>query len=211
VIRRASHLHDDRLFDCYLAARHGEPADPRLAEHLADCRDCAARYAELVGTMDELGVAADLDAEAIFTPERLRAQQQQIARRIEHVGRAARVISFPHHGPSVRHDRVWHRLPRFAAAAAAAGLFVGVALGALLGGPWRLWSSEGGRAGVSPRAPITAPLTARDMNLLPEPATQAADDVFWAELEMLLDRPLTRELQPLDQLTPRVRDVASVR
>ena len=45
--------------------------------------------------MDTLRSEGDAEADDVFTPERLRAQQQQIARRIEHVGRPARVISFP--------------------------------------------------------------------------------------------------------------------
>ena len=35
------------------------------------------------------------EADAVFTPERLREQQLQIVKRLEHVGRQARVISFP--------------------------------------------------------------------------------------------------------------------
>jgi hypothetical protein len=158
--------------------------------------------------MDEIGAAAEFDADVVFTPERLRAQQQQIARRIEHVRRAARVISFPQHGPASRPARMWPRLPRFAAAAAAAGLFVGVALGALVGGPWRLWPADSRSAAASsPRAAVVAPLAA-DLTLAPD---ASPDDAFWAEFELLLDRPLTRELQPLDQLTPRVRDVVNAR
>jgi len=72
-----------------------EAPDPRIAEHLADCEPCVARYTELVALMDELRADADEATNAVFTPERLRAQQQHIERRIEHVGHAARVISFP--------------------------------------------------------------------------------------------------------------------
>src|SRR5262252_4578315 len=128
---RALHPQDDRLFDCYLSARHGDAVDPLLAEHLADCATCASRYAELGSLMDGLAAEAAAESDAVFTPERLRAQQQQILRRIEHVGRPARVISFPSHFPA---DRSQHQAPhapsRWIAGAAAAGLFIGVALGA---------------------------------------------------------------------------------
>ena len=40
---RAQHLHDDRLFDCYLAVRDGEALDPPVAEHLTDCDVCHER------------------------------------------------------------------------------------------------------------------------------------------------------------------------
>jgi anti-sigma factor RsiW len=95
VIGRAHHLQEERLFDSYLAERGGQPIDPPVAEHLADCGACGSRYAELSAFMDGLRRDGEAEADAIFTPERLRAQQQQIARRIASVGRAARVLSFP--------------------------------------------------------------------------------------------------------------------
>ncbi|HKB13537.1 MAG TPA: hypothetical protein VKD69_22880, partial [Vicinamibacterales bacterium] len=92
---RAHHLHDEKLLDCYLTERAGDGMDPPSAEHLADCGVCSGRYAELSAFMDGLRRDGDADADIVFTAERLRAQQQQIARRIEHVGHPARVISFP--------------------------------------------------------------------------------------------------------------------
>jgi hypothetical protein len=81
--------------------------------------------------MDALSREGKAEADAVFTADRLRAQHQQIARRLEHVGRPARVISFP--GQLVRRTitaSTSHAAPRWVAAAAAAGLFVGIALGA---------------------------------------------------------------------------------
>ncbi|HEY6213918.1 MAG TPA: hypothetical protein VIW45_16605, partial [Vicinamibacterales bacterium] len=92
---RAQHLHDDRLFDCYVAERGGETPDPRAAEHLTDCRECSGRYAELSRFMETLRADGEAESDAVFTADRLRAQQAAIARRIELVGRPARVISFP--------------------------------------------------------------------------------------------------------------------
>src|SRR6185295_14371969 len=120
----------------YLAERAGTPLDPPVAEHLADCAGCSSRYAELMAFMDGLRRDGEADADAIFTPERLRVQQQQIARRLALVGRPARVLSFP--GRIVRRTldaSGTRQAPRWIAAAAAAGLFVGVALGASL--QWR--------------------------------------------------------------------------
>ena len=106
MIARARHLQDERLFDCYLAERSGEPLDPPVAEHLADCDACARALRGARAFMDRLRAEADAETDAVFTPDRLRAQQQQIARRLEHLGRPARVISFP--GRLVRrtHQRV---------------------------------------------------------------------------------------------------------
>ena len=131
MISRARHLQEERLFDSYLAERAGDPIDPPIAEHLADCAACGARYAELAAFMDALRKDGEVEADAIFTPERLRVQQQQIARRIALVRRPARVLSFP--GRIVRRTiaaSTSRTPPRWVAAAAAAGLFVGVALGA---------------------------------------------------------------------------------
>ncbi|OFV90638.1 MAG: hypothetical protein A3H95_07195 [Acidobacteria bacterium RIFCSPLOWO2_02_FULL_64_15] len=205
---RIQHLHEDRLFDCYLAERNREAPDPRIAEHLADCEPCVARYTELVALMDELRADADEATNAVFTPERLRAQQQHIERRIEHVGHAARVISFPRPagGAGERHEAPPHSIGRFVAAAAAAGLFIGVALGASFGWQWRLWPSSGSSASApslsSPRPSLGTPMVARET----APPPDVADDAFWSEFELMLDRPATRELQPFDALTPRARD-----
>src|SRR5262249_48954758 len=95
VIARARHLPEERLIDCYLAERAGESLDPRAADHLVDCAVCTARYNELAGFLEELRSESEVEADAVFTPERLRAQQQAVRRRIDHVGRAARVITFP--------------------------------------------------------------------------------------------------------------------
>jgi anti-sigma factor RsiW len=195
------HVQDDRLLDAYLTARQLAPVDPPVAEHLADCGACGARYEELAQVMDVLRTEGEAEADAVFTPERLRHQHQQIARRIEQVRRAARIISFP--GRFVRRTMTASSsstAPRIAAAAAAAGLFIGVALGASYG-----WGARGARA-----LPV-------DMRLRPV-ATQgtnqvdvAADDAFLSELELALERPHTRELLAFDALTPHVREIRDTR
>jgi hypothetical protein len=211
VIARARHIQDDRLFDCYLNARSGQPLDPPTAEHLADCGDCGARYADVIRFMDDLRTSADAQADEIFTPERLRIQQQQIARRTEQVGRAARVLSFPgrlvsrHMGsPSA------HGITRWVYASAAAGLVIGVALGAMYDAQYG--SGRYARQIVATSRPIAGGRVSR---LTPvatagtNPAHEAADDAFLSDLEVALERPHTRELQPFDTLTPHVRDVSA--
>jgi len=199
VNRQAAHLPEERLFDCYLAQRNGETLDPPAADHLADCDACASRYADLAGFMDGLRNDGASDADAVFTADRLREQQQQITRRLEHVGRRARVISFP--GQLVRRTMAVpgsHSAPRWVAAAAAAGLFVGVAVGA------------GYRFGSHPRSveqtlARQAPVVTRAAN----PTQLSADDAFLSDLEVALERPHTRELIAFDALTPHVREVAA--
>jgi hypothetical protein len=216
VIARAHHLHDDRLFDCYVAARTGETPDPPAADHLLTCEACASRYAELTTFMDTVRAEGDAEADTVFTAERLWTQQQQIMRQLEHVGRAARVISFP--------GRVGRRVvgatrvaPRWLAAAAAAGLFVGVAVGGMLfdsaaglPAPTTLMarSKPPRRMAAPPPVRVTSPASVVEpMKPILKPAV-SDDDTFLLDLENALQhRP--QELQPYDALTPHVRDAAS--
>jgi hypothetical protein len=205
VINRAHHLQDERLFDCYLAVQSGEILDPPVAEHLTDCDDCGERYAAMRQFLETLSAGAAAEADAIFTPERLRAQQQQIARRIDHLGHPARVITFPgraasHHlgSPAPRSARRW------IAAAAAAGLFIGVGTGLFLdweGG--RGLSARQGRP-VARQTHLQAPASIDEIT---RPESAAIDEAFLEELEFAGDRPRTRELMAFDALTPHVREV----
>jgi hypothetical protein len=206
VIHRAHHLQDERLFDSYMAERNGEPVDPPIVEHLADCESCGTRYAELTTFMDTLRRVGDAEADAIFTADRLRSQRQQIARRLEHAGRPARVISFP--GRLVRRTisaSTARTAPRWIAAAAAAGLFLGAALGASY--QWGAHSRDRqpliGRDTGTARSARMAPDATRGTNS----ADVAADDAFLSDLEIALERPHTLELQAFDELTPHVREI----
>jgi anti-sigma factor RsiW len=205
VIRRAHHLPDDRLLDCYLNERDGTVVDPRMAEHLTDCEPCGTRYAELTQFMDALHSDSEHEADAVFTPERLRLQRQQIARRIEQVNRPARVITFP--GRLVRRGLTSSAkiAPRWTAAAAAAALFVGVVLGA----SYR-WDTAPRRSGVV-RDAVVRPTQLTPIATLATAPQSAADDVFLSELEVALDRPHTRELNAIDALTPHFREIRTTR
>ena len=204
MIRRARHLPDERLFDCYLAERSGEPLDPPTAEHLADCSSCAARYAELGDFVDGLRAEGETEADAVFTPERLRAQRQLVARRIEHVGHPARIISFPRQIARGTMTASGSRTaPRWVAAAAAAGLFVGLALGASY-----QWDAHG-----RPDRAVEEIAATRPARLTPvatrggSQSDVGADAVFLSDLEAALERPRTRELLAFDAFTPHVREI----
>ena len=203
MIGRPRHLHDDRLYDCYLALRQGESADPPTAEHLADCEDCAARYAELAQLMDAVRAEAAAETDALFTSDRLRAQQQQIVRRMEAIGRPARVISFPGRfvQGTIRASAL--RSPRWTAAAAAAGLFLGIALGASYEWEYRARPTN---PALSARSGRVAPAVTRS-----PVADVAADADFLSELELALEHPRTRELAAFDAFTPHVREISDNR
>jgi hypothetical protein len=214
---RAPHLQDDALLECFYTTRRGESVDPPSAEHLADCAACASRYAELGSFLAGLSEDADAEVSALFPPERLRAQQQDIARRLELVGRAARVITFP--GRAIAHattstapvtrSRVTRMASRWIAVAAAAGLFVGVAAGtAFKFGPRLDVARESRRSSTA--APSRQVMSSSASRLSPagvEKAVVDTDDMFMSDLEAVLDRPHTRELVAFDALTPHVREI----
>jgi hypothetical protein len=215
---RVNHLQDDSLSDCYFAERRGEALDPPAAEHLADCASCAERYAEFERFMTSLREEANADVDAWFPAERLRQQQQDIARRLEHIGRAARVISFPGRVAARRiHPSTTRMATRWVAGAAAAGLFVGVAAGTFFDFSTRFEFGIRGRRPVGQLGRRDAGHTALPAHLAPVPsvgtATRAAeaDDVFMSALDTALDRPHTSELVAFDALTPHVRAIDLVR
>jgi hypothetical protein len=208
VIVDAEHLKDDDLLECYLAARAGEGLDPRAADHLSGCRDCVARYDGFVAFMDGMRRDAEAEADAVFPAELLRTQQQQILRRLEQTHRSARVITFPGRDGSVL-SRSTNRLTApWVAAAAAAGLLIGVAVGGYLG-PERMQRgyapSQNQTAATMAVQPAANPAVRVSTTQIDSPD----DDEFLMELELALSRPHTRELQSFDAMTPHVRDIDS--
>lgn len=211
MIGLSSHPREDRLFDMYLSVKAGEAPDPRVVEHIAECTTCAARFDELTRFMDRLREDADAELDSVFTADVLQLQQQRIAHRIAAVGRSARVIHFP--SPASAPAPAPHRrpvLPRWAAATAAAGLFVGVAAG--------LFFREGGGRIAGPArisGPVSLPAIAApdgiSSTLLHDrrPAADDGDrdDLFLTELEMAAGGPRTAELAAFDALTPHIREV----
>jgi hypothetical protein len=156
------------------------------------------------------GLRKDGDAEtgAVFTPDRLRAQQLQIARRIEQVGRAAHVIHFPRRfAAGHREVRSARTAPRWVAAAAAAGLFFGAALGASFEWDRHLRAQRQLTAAQHQFNPAHAARLAPLATRSGSPGQVADDDAFLSELDVALERPRTRELLPFDAFTPHVREV----
>jgi len=215
MIVRAPHLQDERLFDCYYAERRGDAPDPPTAEHLSDCDPCRRRFDELSQLLAAVRTEADVELEAAFPPERMRAQQQEIARRLESIGRAARVISFPGRMAARQTNTSTARMAtRWIAAAAAAGLFVGVAAGTAFNFGGRLDLVRGARFNVGQTA--RQRISSSGPALLAPVAVGIAtasdrDDAFMSDLESALDRPHTSELGVFDALTPHVREIVDVR
>jgi hypothetical protein len=123
------------------------------------------------------------------------------------------VISFPGRAAARQANTSTARLAtRWIAAAAAAGLFVGVAAGTAfnfggrldLGRSARFNVGQTGRQRISSSVPaVLAPAAVG--------VSTAADDAFMSDLESALDRPHTSELVVFDALTPHVREIIDVR
>ena len=209
---RTTHLHEDRLVDGYYAERRGERLDPPVAEHLADCDRCRGRYTEVQQMLNALGDDATAEFDELFPADRLRDQRQAIARRLEHVGHVARVLTFPARLANRRmHAGAARGAHRWVAGAAAAGLFVGVAAG-------MFFDSRLPRAGaLHSAASRQTVVPAHGAGRLTAVATDGrgtptidADEYFMSDLETALSRPRTLELLPLDTLTPHIREIRDI-
>ena len=200
-MRRPHHLAEDRLFDCYVAERGGESLDPRSAEHLADCVECGSRYAELSRFMDGLRTEADAETDALFPAEWQESQRQSILRRVEHLGHAARVITFPGRLVSQQMAKgIRLRVSPWAAAAAAACLFVGVGVG-------MFYDARNHTPQLSVVRAVPGPAAPQATSGSGAPAVALDTDAFLSELERALGGPQTPELMSLDVLTPHVREI----
>ena len=205
LFNRERHLDDDVFVALWSAgpAAEGNDADPQAAAHLAECAHCRARFAAFAEWLVQTREDAFAEADDAFPPERLAAQQAQILRRLEALERPARVIAFPRFTQPTSAAR---RGPqRWVAAAAAAGLIVGLAAGQLL---------DLGRAiqrtAVTRRPAPELVQTAQARGPV-QPATLTGDDAFLYDVEAAITSPRVEALQALDALTPRVRDVDQTR
>lgn len=187
------HLSDGRL----AAMAAGAPSTP----HVEGCADCQARLAELrAWTRAAAADAADA-ADAVFTPARLAAQRAAILRRLEAAGRTARVIAFPNGAPAPAALRT-ASVVRWTAAAAAAGLLIGVASGHLLE-----WHPEGAPGAATTASAPAVPLS----QIVSSPSVRTAPAEALDEeglLEAAYDRVSVDALEAIDDITPRAREFA---
>jgi hypothetical protein len=197
-LRLNGHLDDAAIVaiwtDSTLEGRR--PAHP----HLGVCTPCRTRFTTFADALEELRSDATAHADELFPAERLAAQHAHIFRRIEASERPARVIAFPRF-PAPLTSRSSHA-SRWIAAAAAAGLIVGVGVGQVM---------DLRHIGTAPPAQMQARLTA------PPQATARVtpsgpignpgeDEAFLSDLDASLSRPSVPELRAIDEFTPRAGD-----
>jgi hypothetical protein len=195
-LRLSAHLDEAALVSLWTDASLG--GGPVTHPHLERCPACRNRFAELASWLDTIRVDAVAEADEHFSAERLAAQNAQILRRLEAAERPARVIAFPSFSQPLT-SRSSHA-SRWIAAAAAAGLIVGVGVGQLMDL----------RHSLTPRIPIAA----RPSTTEP-PVTQASsgppskpghrEELFLSELDASISR-APAELRALDAFTPRAGD-----
>lgn len=209
------HPTDEQLIDAYFARvwnRYDSEAVEAASEHVQTCEACARRVADLTASLEALRQEAVAEADAYFTSDRLAAQHERVMRRLEGAEHPARVIPFPQFPARVRPAGARHPLYRWVAAAAAAGLLLGVGAGRLL---YQQGNQTSSSASVSPAAPsvqmpITQPDSGGPANTRDLPAASASrDEAFLQELENALTQQRIAELQALDALTPHVREAAA--
>ncbi len=191
-----AHLTEDRLVELYFT----DTPSAQEQQHFGACPECDHRRAQVAHLLDETAQASTEDAEAAFPAERLARQQRQILERIEQVAGPARVIAFPAAPAPGTPATTTHWTSRWVAAAAVAGLLVGVVAG------------RAGRDVLSVDTQASATRPENRQNPVPGIRPVAAstplspDDQFLVEIENALESGHGSSLQALDALTPRAWD-----
>ena len=197
------HPADERLIALYFGDE-GASAEERkgVLQHLHGCEACTWRYTELTAPLQQLRQDAASEADEVFTPRRLEEQRVSIRRRLEEGARASRILPFPAARPAVSPSG---RRPivRWVAAAAAAGLIVGVSAGRFL--DLRRLPHVGTTASSQARS-TTRPLAIVTDSPAPSDAGAYEQVDFLSEIDLALRHQRISELQALEALTPHPRE-----
>ena len=195
------HLDDTILIRRYLADRGLaalDASDEAPLRHLAHCPACEARYRAVRGAFDETREAAIADAEAACSADLMERQRERILRRVDALQSGPRVLPFPaagQNGHAAAQPRVFRR---WVAAAAVAGLLVGLGAGRIVfnGGDSR--TTADARQQIGPAsAPARQAPTMRALHV----DSGLSDDQFLSEIEMATAAPRTRELRAIYAFT----------
>jgi hypothetical protein len=198
------HLSDDQFADLWsAAAASGQPVSDA---HLSGCAQCRARYANFTAWLDRLHDDAVAEADEVFPPERLAVQQAQVMRRLEALERPARVIAFPRFARPVTSTQ--GQVQRWVAAAAAAGLVIGLAAGQFFDI----------RHALSPISTQPATQTARlatpplsRASVVPVSTSSVSDETLFFGGDPTQTTERLSMLQSIDDITPRARDLEQSR
>jgi hypothetical protein len=193
-LRLSGHL-DDAAFAAIwtdAAVDGAQPSHP----HLQACPACRSRFGLFTSWLTDVRVDAAAEVDELFPAERLAAQQAQVFRRLEAAERPARVIAFPKFTQPLTSGS--SHGSRWIAAAAAAGLIVGVGVGQMMD----IRRSFGG-------PPAASQIRVADASEVRTLSTNTGrEEAFLSELDLTLSRPAVPELRALDEFTPRAGDQA---
>jgi hypothetical protein len=201
MTKHHAHVSDDRLIDLCLEAfgRGDACVAPTASEqqHLADCAACEGRRSRLLDLLTETSDVVAAQADAYFTADRLAKQRAHVLERLEHEARHGRVITFPAAHGSGPAFRVRPGM-RWIAGAAAAGLLIGVIADQV---------AHRVPARQAPGAIVVA--TDAHAEALQLVAVPLSDEEFLGRMELAVEGTAGSALRPLDDLTPRVWEVAA--
>jgi hypothetical protein len=201
VFAAKRHLDENVLLRRYLADRGLaalDASDEAPLRHLAHCPACEARYLALRTAFDDTREAALADAEAACTAERMERQRERILRRIDSALSGPKVLPFPAAGQNGHATPQPRVLRRWVAAAAAAGLLVGLATGRMVFNGGTLTTADASRQAVPASAPASAQVpTMRALHAEPS----VSDEEFLSEIELATAAPRTRELRAIYAIT----------
>lgn len=188
VVLRRGHLSEDALVEVWSTGVR--PA------HLDQCDICTERAVDMSRWLEDVRTMGLEEADDVFSAERLKAQRGQVMARLEQLDRPAKVISFPARSSRLAEASGLRRIsPGWLAAAAAAGLMLGVLSGELS----HLFTDA---TGQTPTQVATA--TPSTTQVSPIDASALYDDPY--------GRSQLGSLSALDEMTPRLVDfVASNR
>ena len=196
------HLDDDVLIRRYLADRGLsalDASDEAPLRHLAHCPTCEARYQGLRAAFDETREAVVADADAVCSAERMERQRERIFRRIDALQSGPRVLPFPAAGQTSHAAPQPRMFRRWVAAAAVAGLVVGLGAGRLVfnGGDVRTTADARQQGAPAAPGPARQAPTIRALNVEPG----LSDDQFLSEIELATASPRTQELRAIYAFT----------
>ncbi|MCL4847898.1 MAG: hypothetical protein KJ066_15260 [Acidobacteria bacterium] len=192
----APHMADEALLACAVDRDLAPVADWR---HVETCAVCRARADALADECLALSVALAAEADGRLSAPRLDRQAASIGRRLRGAAFPARVLRFP--SPSTVLDAAKAARRRWVAAAAVAGLFVGLVAGRLLG-PSVLGTSPADES-MTAAPTLVASSSTGEVGL----STMAlTDEALLIEVDAAMVAPRIEPLATLDAITPRAHE-----
>ena len=201
------HLADDELLELLIPAGPNTLRDAARA-HLDRCETCVSRSGKLRTFLNGITETNEATLATTFPLDRLATQRERIMRRLRRSVEPAgptRVLRFP----SLSRPALAgvHRARHWLGAAAAVGLLVGMTVGQFVHVHTEPSVSARDTSASNPMASTTGSALWPSTAEVSDPAMEH-EDALLDELELMLSRPHVPGLSPLDEITPRIREVA---